>query len=186
MRVLLFNKPFGVLSQFTDEAGRPTLAAYIPVKNVYAAGRLDRDSEGLVVLTDEGRMQKEIADPEHKMRKTYWVQVEGTPREEALVSLRQGVRLPDGPTKPAEVRVIKEPKLWPRTPPVRVRHTVPTSWLEMTITEGRNRQVRRMTASVGLPTLRLVRVGIGPWSLGRLQPGEWRDAPVTARGRTRA
>jgi len=152
------------------------------VKDVYAAGRLDRDSEGLVVLTDDGRMQKTIADPEHKMSKTYWVQVEGTPGEEALAALRQGVALADGPTKPARVKVIGEPKLWPRTPPVRVRLTVPTAWLEMTILEGRNRQVRRMTASVGLPTLRLVRIAVGPWSLGRLPPGEWRDAPASGRG----
>jgi 23S rRNA pseudouridine2457 synthase len=176
MRVLLFNKPYGVLSQFTDDAGRPTLAAFIPVKGVYAAGRLDRDSEGLVVLTDDGRMQKEIADPEHKMGKTYWVQVEGTPDENALTAIREGLALADGPTKPARVKVMKEPELWPRTPPVRVRLTVPTSWMELTIFEGRNRQVRRMTASVGLPTLRLIRTAVGPWSLGQLQPGEWRDA----------
>jgi 23S rRNA pseudouridine2457 synthase len=183
MRVLLFNKPYGVLSQFTDDDGRPTLGAFIPVKKVYAAGRLDRDSEGLVVLTDDGRMQKEIADPEHKMGKTYWVQVEGTAEEDTLAALREGIALADGPTKPARARVIEEPTLWPRTPPVRVRLTVPTSWIELTIFEGRNRQVRRMTAAVGLPTLRLIRTAVGPWSLGLLQPGEWRDAPGPERRR---
>lgn len=179
-RVLLFNKPFGVLSQFTDKgtAGstRPTLSSYIDVPGVYAAGRLDRDSEGLLVLTDDGRLQARIAHPRHKMEKTYLVQVEGQPGEAQISALRRGVELKDGPTRPAKVREIPAPDLWPRDPPVRYRKTVPDSWLEITISEGRNRQVRRMTAHVGLPCLRLVRWSVGRWSLDGIDTGTWRDA----------
>jgi 23S rRNA pseudouridine2457 synthase len=180
-RTLIFNKPFNVLSQFTDTgsegAARQTLSDFIDVPGVYAAGRLDRDSEGLLVLTDDGRLQARIASPKHKMAKTYWVQVEGIPPEAALQALREGVELKDGKTRPAQVRRIDEPPgLWPRNPPVRFRKTVPDCWLELTIREGRNRQVRRMTAAVGHPTLRLIRCRVGPWSLDGLQPGEWRDA----------
>ncbi len=175
-RVLLFNKPFRVLCQFTDETGRATLADYVRVPGVYAAGRLDYDSEGLVVLTDDGALQARIADPRHKLPKTYWVQVEGVPTPEALARLRGGVALNDGPTRPAEVDEIPEPPVWERTPPVRFRKRVPTHWLALTLREGRNRQVRRMTAAVGLPTLRLVRVRIGDFALGTLRPGEWREA----------
>jgi 23S rRNA pseudouridine2457 synthase len=180
-RTLIFNKPFNVLSQFTDAgnegAARQTLSDFIDVPGVYAAGRLDRDSEGLLVLTDDGRLQARIANPRHKMAKTYWVQVEGDPPEAALQALREGVELKDGKTRPAQVRRIDEPPgLWPRNPPVRFRKTVPDCWLELTIREGRNRQVRRMTAAVGHPTLRLIRCRVGPWSLDGLQPGEWRDA----------
>ena len=177
-RIILFNKPFGVLSQFTDGGtpeARATLSDYINVPQVYPAGRLDRDSEGLLILTDDGALQARIASPRHKTPKTYLVQVEGEPDAESLDRLRAGVVLNDGPTRPAEARRIEPPRLWPRDPPVRFRKSVADSWLEIIITEGRNRQVRRMTAAVGYPTLRLVRVRIGAWELGDLMPGEWRE-----------
>ena len=174
-RLIALNKPYDVLCQFTDEQGRETLKNYVNIPGIYPAGRLDRDSEGLLLLTKDGRLQARIADPRHKMAKTYWVQVEGVPTSEQLEQLRRGVELKDGPTAPAKVCCIASPDLWPRNPPVRFRKTVPDSWLEITIREGRNRQVRRMTAAVGLPTLRLVRVQIGPWKLGDLQPGQWRE-----------
>ena len=174
-RLLLLNKPFDVLTQFNDADGRATLKDFVPVPGVYPAGRLDRDSEGLLLLTNDGQLQARIADPKHKLAKTYWVQVEGEVSAEQLRLLCEGVELNDGMTLPAEARALDEPQLWPRTPPVRFRKSVPTSWLELVIREGRNRQVRRMTAAVGLPTLRLVRVRIGPWSLDGLQPGEWRE-----------
>ncbi|SEI06405.1 pseudouridine synthase [Stutzerimonas xanthomarina] len=177
-RLLLLNKPFDVLTQFNDADGRATLKDFVPVPGVYPAGRLDRDSEGLLLLTNDGQLQARIADPKHKLAKTYWVQVEGEVSTEQLQRLREGVELNDGMTLPAEARSLDEPQLWPRTPPVRFRKSVPTSWLELVIREGRNRQVRRMTAAVGLPTLRLVRVRIGPWSLDGLQPGEWREVPA--------
>ena len=185
-RLILFNKPYGVLSQFTDKgttapgAGgdggpRATLSDYIDVPGVYPAGRLDRDSEGLLILTDDGALQARISSPKHKMPKTYLAQVEGEPDEAALEALRRGVTLNDGPTRPATVRRIAPPMLWDRDPPVRYRKSVPDSWIELTITEGRNRQVRRMTAAVGFPTLRLVRWRIGGWEIGDLRPGEWRE-----------
>jgi 23S rRNA pseudouridine2457 synthase len=178
-RVILLNKPFGVLSQFTDKGNadspRATLSDYIKIPKVYPAGRLDRDSEGLLVLTDDGKLQARISSPKFKKPKTYLVQVEGTPTKAHLQALRQGVTLKDGPTRPAKVVVIDPPDLWPRVPPVRYRKSVPDSWIQMTITEGRNRQVRRMTAHVGLPCLRLVRWSIGDWSLDGIPPGEWRD-----------
>lgn len=177
-RLLLLNKPFDVLTQFNDADGRATLKDYVPVPGVYPAGRLDRDSEGLLLLTNDGQLQARIADPKHKLAKTYWVQVEGEVSVEQLQRLRDGVELNDGMTLPAEARSLDEPSLWPRTPPVRFRKSVPTSWLELVIREGRNRQVRRMTAAVGLPTLRLVRVRIGPWAVDGLQPGEWREVPA--------
>ncbi len=180
-RVILFNKPFDVLSQFTDKglegSKRRTLSDFIDVPKVYPAGRLDRDSEGLMVLTDDGKLQARIADPRHKMAKTYWVQVEGTPDEAALDVLRKGVKLKDGLTKPAKAQVIDQPEnLWPRTPPIRVRKSIPDTWISLTIREGRNRQVRRMTAAVGHPTLRLIRAQIGEWRLDGLESGTWRDA----------
>jgi 23S rRNA pseudouridine2457 synthase len=176
--LIAFNKPYGVLSQFTDRSMPPrrTLAEFGLPPGVYAAGRLDFDSEGLLLLTDDGALAHRLSDPRHKQRKTYWVQVEGAPREEQLQSLRDGVTLNDGPTLPAQARLIDAPALWPRDPPVRFRKTVPDAWLELSITEGRNRQVRRMTAAVGLPTLRLVRVSIGETTLDGLPPGQWRRA----------
>ena len=177
-RLILFNKPYGVLSQFTDcgtETARATLSDYIDAPGVYPAGRLDRDSEGLLVLTDHGALQARIASPRHKMPKTYLVQVEGEPDAASLDRLRAGVVLNDGPTRPAAVRRIDPPMLWDRDPPVRYRKSVPDCWLELTITEGRNRQVRRMTAAVGHPTLRLVRWRVGSWELGDLAPGTWRS-----------
>jgi 23S rRNA pseudouridine2457 synthase len=172
-RIILFNKPFDVLCQFTDREGRRTLADYVPERGVYAAGRLDRDSEGLVVLTDDGRLQARISDPKHKLSKTYWVQVEGVPDARALKALTEGVMLKDGPTLPTRVRIIDEPAgLWPRDPPIRARRHIPATWLELTLSEGRNRQVRRMTAAVGHPTLRLIRYRVGSWTLDGLAPGE--------------
>ena len=176
-RLILFNKPMNVLSQFTDARSptpRATLSDYIDVPGVYPAGRLDRDSEGLLLLTDDGRLQARISDPKHRLAKTYLVQVEGAPEEADLVPLRRGLRLKDGMTKPAEARRIDPPELWDRDPPVRYRKSVPDTWIELTIREGRNRQVRRMTAAAGFPTLRLVRWRIGNWTLDGLAPGEWR------------
>ena len=179
-RLIAFNKPFGVLSQFTDRgtanSPRATLSEYIDLPGVYPAGRLDRDSEGLLLLTDDGSLQARIANPRFKMEKTYLVQVEGIPEETALDELRRGVTLRDGPTRLAKVRRIDPPDLWERDPPVRYRKSVPDCWLEITISEGRNRQVRRMTAHVGHPTLRLVRWQVGDWRLDGIAPGEWRDA----------
>ena len=182
--LILFNKPFQVLSQFTDNnSGNPsdrraTLADWISMPAIYPAGRLDYDSEGLLLLTDSGPLQHQIASPRNKMPKTYWVQVEGQMDDNALNSLRQGVTLKDGRTRPATVEHLPEPDLWPRTPPVRHRETIPTSWLSIIITEGRNRQVRRMTAAVGFPTLRLVRYAIGEWTVKDLAPGEYRALTV--------
>lgn len=180
-RLILFNKPYGVLSQFTDTAARPTLAAYLPVPGVYVAGRLDCDSEGLLALTDDGVLQAHISHPRHKQPKTYWVQVEGVPEETAMQQLRQGIVLKDGPTLPAGVRLMTEPAgLWPRDPPIRYRAALPTAWLEITLREGRHRQVRRMTAAIGHPTLRLIRWRIGDWALGELAPGQWREVITAA------
>ncbi|MCV6598628.1 MAG: pseudouridine synthase [Mangrovicoccus sp.] len=179
-RVILFNKPFGVLSQFTDSSTAsspsPTLSGFITVPGVYPAGRLDKDSEGLMVLTDDGRLQARITSPKARTEKTYWAQVEGLPDTAALEALAKGVKLKDGMTRPAKLRQIDPPPgLWPRTPPIRVRAAIPDCWIEITITEGRNRQVRRMTASVGHPTLRLIRAKVGRWSLDGLAPGAWRE-----------
>ncbi|WP_293877856.1 MULTISPECIES: pseudouridine synthase [unclassified Sphingomonas] len=177
--LILFNKPYDVLSQFTDRGSpttRATLSDHIDVPGVYPAGRLDRDSEGMLLLTDDGRLQARIADPKFKLPKTYWVQVEGVPDDAALDHLRRGVTLNDGPTRPAEAARIDPPAIWPRTPPIRVRQSIPDTWLRLTITEGRNRQVRRMTAAVGHPTLRLIRWRIGDWTLDGLESGAWRRA----------
>ena len=176
--LILFNKPFGVLSQFTDSEGRPTLKDYIKIPQVYPAGRLDHDSEGLLLLTDDGDLQHFISHPAHKQPKTYWVQVEGAPNSYALTKLRQGVELNDGITQPAEVRLIAAPKIWARVPPIRDRANIPTQWMEIVITEGRNRQVRRMTAAVGHPTLRLVRVKIGNWTLEGIEQGKYKIETV--------
>ncbi len=176
-RILLFNKPYGVICQFSSDGLHPTLADYIALPGFYPAGRLDTDSEGLLLLTDDGALQHRITDPRHKQAKTYWVQVEGNPDEAALAQLRRGVKLPDFTTLPAEVKLMEVPtNLQPRNPPIRERRNIPTSWLELTIREGKNRQVRRMTAAVGYPTLRLIRYRIGGWTLGELESGVWREA----------
>ena len=177
--LICLNKPYDVLCQFTDGEGRATLADFVDVKGVYPAGRLDRDSEGLVILTDDGRLQAQIADPKHKMAKTYLAQVEGRPSPDQIGQLASGVMLKDGPTLPARARQIDAPDwLWPRIPPIRERKTVPDAWIELTLREGRNRQVRRMCAAVGLPCLRLIRWQVGDWTLDGLAPGDWKDAPL--------
>ncbi len=177
--LILFNKPFQVLSQFTDTSSdKQTLSNFIKVPDVYAAGRLDYDSEGLLLLTDDGQLQHRIAHPKHKSVKTYWAQVEGVPSKENIDDLRKGVQLKDGPTLPANVKTMSEPTLWERTPPIRQRANIPTTWLEIKISEGRNRQVRRMTAAIGHPTLRLVRASIGDWHLEQLKPGEYKELIV--------
>jgi 23S rRNA pseudouridine2457 synthase len=178
-RLVLFNKPYDVLSQFTDAAGRTTLADFIDLPGVYPAGRLDRDSEGLLLLTDDGGLAHRLTHPRTRMWKTYWAQVEGRIAPEALAALAAGVRLKDGMTRPARARALPEPALWERDPPIRYRANIPTSWLELQLREGRNRQVRRMTAAVGFPTLRLVRVAVGDWRLNDLRPGAWRLLEVS-------
>lgn len=177
--VILFNKPYGVLCQFTSAEGRPCLKDYVPVPDVYPAGRLDTDSEGLLVLTGDGALQARITEPRRKLAKTYWAQVEGLPEAQALQMLCAGLDLGDFVTRPCSARRIEQPEgLWPREPPIRQRMHLPTAWLELTLQEGKNRQVRRMTAKVGHPTLRLIRRAVGPWTLDGLLPGQWREAPV--------
>ena len=178
--MILLNKPYGVLCQFTGDGARPTLKDFVDVPHVYPAGRLDTDSEGLVVLTADGALQARISHPKNKLAKTYWVEVEGIPSDTQLERLARGVDIDGVPTRPASARAIAEPPgLWPRNPPIRVRKAIPTAWLELVLAEGRNRQVRRMTAAVGLPTLRLVRWAVGPWTLQGIAPGAWRDAVIT-------
>jgi 23S rRNA pseudouridine2457 synthase len=183
-KIILFNKPFNVLSQFTDPDGAITLSDYINIKNIYAAGRLDKDSEGLLLLTDDGKLQQRIANPKHKMSKTYWTQVEGIPKETDLQLLRDGIELKDGMTKPAKIKLIDQPNLvWPRHPPIRERKSIPDCWLEITISEGKNRQVRRMTAAIGFPTLRLIRYRIGSWTVDGIAPGEFIETGIASRVR---
>jgi 23S rRNA pseudouridine2457 synthase len=175
--LILFNKPYGVICQFSSDGMHPTLKDYLDIPGIYPAGRLDTDSEGLLILTDDGKLQHKISHPRHKQAKTYWAQVEGIPTQEALDKLSKGLDLGDFITQPAKARIISEPPcLWPRTPPIRFRKDIPTSWLELTISEGKNRQVRRMTAKIGFPTLRLIRYQVGEWKLDGLAPSEWREA----------
>jgi 23S rRNA pseudouridine2457 synthase len=178
--IILFNKPFGVLSQFSPSGKRPTLRAFLPLPDIYPAGRLDAESEGLLVLTSDGWLQHRISDPRHKLPKVYWVEVEGLPDDAALARLRSGVRLRDCMTRPARAELSPAPPwLWPRTPPVRFRRHIPTSWLRITLREGRNRQVRHMTGAVGYPTLRLIRYAVGEWTIAGLAPGQWRAVEAT-------
>ncbi|MGR5061621.1 pseudouridine synthase [Photobacterium sp. DNB22_13_2] len=178
-KIILFNKPYNVLTQFTGEPGDQTLSDFVPVKDVYPAGRLDKDSEGLLVLTNDGVLQAQLTQPKSKQPKTYWVQVEGAPNEEELEQLRRGVTLKDGPTLPAGVEVIDSPEVWERVPPIRERKNIPTTWLAITLKEGRNRQVRRMTAHLGYPTLRLIRYQMADWTVSDLAPGEWKEVQIS-------